>query len=47
MAAKALRAAEPRANTDENATGKPLRAVVAVGSAGIRIEVVSVTFVGN
>ena len=33
VAVEALRTVKPRARTNEDATGKPLRAVVAVGSA--------------
>jgi hypothetical protein len=40
MAAKPSRAVKPRAGTDEDAAGKPFRAVVAVGSTGIRSEVI-------
>ena len=37
VAAKALRAVKPGADADEDATGEPLRAVIAVGSASVRI----------
>jgi hypothetical protein len=40
MAVKVCRAVKPRASTDEDTTGKPLRAVVAVGSTGVRSAVV-------
>jgi hypothetical protein len=40
VTAKVSRAVKPRAGTNEEATVEPLRAVVAVGSAGIRSEVI-------
>jgi hypothetical protein len=40
MAAKISMAVKPRARADEHTTGKPLRAVVAVGSTGVRSEVI-------
>jgi hypothetical protein len=40
MAAKVSRAVEPRAGTNEDAACKPLRAVLAVGSAVKRSEVI-------
>jgi hypothetical protein len=36
MAVKICVAVKPRAGADEDATGKPFRTVVAIGSAGIR-----------
>jgi hypothetical protein len=40
MAAKVGRAVKPRASTDEDTTAEPFRAVVAVGSTGVRSVVV-------
>ena len=40
MAAKVCRAVKPRASTDEGTTDKPFRAVVAVGSTGVRSVVI-------
>jgi hypothetical protein len=40
MAAKVVRAVKPRAGTDEDAADEPFRTVVAVGSTGVRSEVV-------
>jgi hypothetical protein len=38
MAVKVCTAVKPRASTDEDTTVKPFRAVVAVGSTGVRRE---------
>jgi hypothetical protein len=40
MAVKVSRAVKPRAGTDEDTTVIPFRAVVAVGSTGVRSEVI-------
>jgi hypothetical protein len=40
MAAKVFRAVKPRASTDEDTAAEPFRTVVAVGSTGVRSEVV-------
>jgi hypothetical protein len=40
MAVKVIRAVKPRASTDEDTAGEPFRTVVAVGSTGVRSEVV-------
>jgi hypothetical protein len=40
MAAKVFIAVKPRAGTDEDTAGEPFRTVVAVGSTGVRSEVV-------
>src|ERR1700722_8006749 len=40
VATEVGRAMEPRASANENTTGKPFRAVVAVGSTGIRRNVI-------
>jgi hypothetical protein len=40
MAAKVIRAVKPRASADEDTAGEPFRTVVAVGSTGVRSEVV-------
>jgi len=40
MAAKVFIAVKPRASTDEDTAGEPFRTVVAVGSTGVRSEVV-------
>jgi hypothetical protein len=40
VAAKVCRAVEPRTGTNEDAASEPLRAVVAVGSAVVRSEVI-------
>jgi hypothetical protein len=40
MAAKVPGAVKPRASTDEDTPGEPFRTVVAVGSTGVRSEVV-------
>jgi hypothetical protein len=40
MAAKVCVAMKPRASTDEDTADEPFRTVVAVGSAGVRSEVV-------
>jgi hypothetical protein len=40
VAEKVFRAVKPRAGTNEDTARKPLRSVVAVGSAGIRSVVI-------
>jgi hypothetical protein len=40
MAAKVIRAVKPWAGTDEDSADEPFRTVVAVGSTGVRSEVV-------
>jgi hypothetical protein len=40
MATKVFMAVKPRASTDEDTTVEPFRAVVAVGSTGVRSEVI-------
>src|ERR1700680_3001172 len=40
MAAKVFISVKPRASTDEDTAGEPFRTVVAVGSTGVRSEVV-------
>jgi hypothetical protein len=40
VASKVVRAMKPRAGANERTTGKPFRAVVAVGSAAIRSSVI-------
>jgi hypothetical protein len=40
MAVKVSRAVKPRASTDEDTTVKPFRAVVALGSTGVRSKVI-------
>jgi hypothetical protein len=40
MAAKVIRAVKPGASADEDTAGEPFRTVVAVGSTGVRSEVV-------